>query len=145
MVNFLEDFAYYSLILNNKCKCTFMKKARKMKSQQILFEEWQNLVKLTLRVPVARSGWKILHCSCLDFGYNKRSESICECDFFSRVFSWFYFRENPSGCCTLNFTLLKGWEMRCEVILPRNEMCMKIYRKLIFQYSVYVPFCLYLF
>ena len=39
-----------------------------------------NLVKSTLRVPVARSGWKTVHCSCLFFGYivAPRNLSICE-------------------------------------------------------------------
>ena len=32
-----------------------------------------------------------------------------KCDFLSWVLPRFYSRENPSCCCTLNFTLIMGW------------------------------------
>ena len=52
----------------------------KRKGQQIFSEKWKNFLKSTLRVPVARLGWEIVHCFSLAIGYIPGPKNLWICE-----------------------------------------------------------------
>ena len=62
--------------------------ARKLKRQQIFSGEENKLLKSTLRVPMAQSGWKVVHCFSLVIGYISASKILYSINGISLI--WIY-------------------------------------------------------